>query len=80
MDDTNNISPTTRLAAHKAGAWAGILLIVWFVAFSILGSGLSSLVYWTVLVGVGILIAAVPSWHVGQRARREYLAKHTRST
>ena len=71
------LSPAVQLTASKVGMLAGILLVVWAVVFSLFKSSLSPLVFWWVLISVSILIVAVPSWLVGQRARRKHLEKQT---
>jgi hypothetical protein len=37
------------------------------------------LVFWTVLLGVGILLLTIPIWLLGQRAKREHLKKQAPS-
>lgn len=69
------LSPKSQLRASKVGTLVGILLVVWTVVFSLSGSSLSPSVYWTVSIGVGILLVTIPCWLVGQRARREHLEK-----
>jgi hypothetical protein len=75
MEDPMTLPPETQIKAHKVGTLSGILLVVWSVAFSLFKSSFSPLVFWTVLVGVGILLLTIPMWLLGQRVKREYLQK-----
>ena len=77
MENQEIVSPVTQLRASNVGMFAGLLLVVWAVVFSFFKTSFSPWVYWSVFTGVGILIVAVPSWLVGQSARREHLKKQT---
>ena len=75
MPDQETLPPETQLRASKVGTLIGILLVVWAIVFSLYESSLSPPVYWTVSIGVGILLITIPCWLVGQRAKREHLEK-----
>ena len=75
MENQETLPPETQLRISKVGTLIGILLVVWTVVFSLYESSLSPLVYWTVSIGVGILLVSIPCWLVGQRAKREHLEK-----
>ncbi len=79
MEHQETLPPETQLRASKVGTLIGILLVVWAVVFSLYKSSLSPSVYWTLSIGVGILLVTIPCWLVGQRAKREYLAKQDSS-
>ena len=79
MENQETLSPETQLRASKVGTLIGILLVVWAVVFSLSKSSLSPSVYWTVGIGVSILLVTIPCWLVGQRARREHLEKQNPS-
>jgi hypothetical protein len=79
MEKPMTLPPESHLKAHKVGTLMGILLIVWSVVFSLFKSSFSPWVFWTVLLGVGILLITIPSWLLGQRAKREHLKKQAPS-
>ena len=72
------ISPETHLRAIETGTWSGIALVAWSVAFHLLEPGLPPIRYWTLLISVGVLILCIPSWLVGQQAKREHVASRQR--
>ena len=73
------LPPESHLKTHKVGTLLGILVIVWSVVFSLFKSSFSPLVFWTVLLGVSILLITIPSWLLGRRAKREHLKKQAPS-
>ncbi len=75
MEDRKIPSPAFQLRAYKAGLLPGIVLVVWAVVFSFFRSDMSPMVFWSVFVSVALLIVLVPSWLVGQRAKRDYLER-----
>lgn len=68
--------PDIQLQAHRVGVLPGILLVGWFVGFSVLCADWEPVPYWLTLVCVGILLVALPAWLVGRRAG----AAHRRTT
>ena len=76
MENKDSITPQTTLNAIRTGSIGGFVLVAWAVVFSyFFKDRLSPIVFWTLAGSVSILIVAIPSWSIGQRARKDYLQK-----
>ncbi len=75
MKNKDSITPQMKLKAIRTGSIAGLVLIAWAVVFYFFKDKLSPIVFWTLFCSVSILIVAIPSWRIGQLARKDYLQK-----
>lgn len=73
MNDQNVVPPATYQRASRVGKLTVILGLSWAITFTFFKASFSPSVYWMVLIGVSLLIGAVPCWLVGQRAKRQHL-------
>ncbi len=79
MANKDSMTPQTKLKAIRTGSIAGLVLVAWAVVFYLLKDKLSPIVFCTVLCSVSILIVAIPSWRIGQLARKDYLRKKNKT-
>ncbi len=79
MKNEDSVTPQTKLKAIRTGSIAGLVLVAWAAALWFFKDDLSPIVFWTLLCSVSILIVAVPSWRIGQLAKKDYLQKENKN-
>jgi hypothetical protein len=79
MENKGSLTPQAKLKALRTGSIAGLVLVTWAVVFYFFEDKLSPIVFRTLLCSVSILIVAIPSWRIGQLARKGYLQKKNKN-
>ena len=76
MENKDSLTPQTKLKAMRIGTIAGLVLVAWAVVFYFLFKDkLSPNVFWILLCSISIVIVAIPSWCIGQLAKKDCLQK-----
>ncbi|MCA8965969.1 MAG: hypothetical protein KDC48_13875 [Planctomycetes bacterium] len=63
--------------ASRLGRWAGIGVVAWSVGLSLCRSSFDPVMYWSLLLFGGLLIASFPGWFLGQKVRRAVMEEQS---
>jgi hypothetical protein len=79
MSKPTESDPQVILLAYKVGAIVGLLMLAGAITFSVLfRDAMSEPVYWLLFVSGVVLAVALPSWLVGQYAKRQFMRAQVR--
>ncbi len=76
---STSMSASIAQRANHLGKWAGIGVVAWSVGISLCRSSLDPVVFWTLLVFGGAVIASLPGWFLGKNVRRAMLAERSQA-